>query len=82
VGVRLGQPLLELAIHAAVTHGGRALRLVAERALIDLSIAALAPFFGGGVAHFSFSNAAATSFCRSRPTSRPSEVVIGELSSL
>jgi len=81
VCVRLRQPLLELAVDAVVTDRGRASGLVAERALIDLSIAPLAPFFGaGGLDHLSFSKAAATSFCRSRPTSRPSEVVIGELS--
>src|SRR5260370_25376815 len=75
VGVRVEQRLLQLAVLAPVTDRGRTLRLLAERTDIDLSIAALAFLFGGGgIAHLSFSKAAATSVCRSRPTRRPSDV--------
>src|SRR5258706_1007665 len=83
VGVRVEQRLFQLAVLAPETDRGRTLRLVAEGADVDLSIAALAFLFGrGAIAHLSFSNAAATSFCKSRPTRRPSEVGICELSSL
>src|SRR5260370_23884339 len=83
VGVRVEQRLLQLAVLAPVTDRGRALRLLAERTDVDLSIAALALLFGGGgIAHLSCSKAAAPPVSRIRPTRRPSDVVIGELSSL
>src|SRR6267143_5787583 len=83
VRVRLRERLLELAIHAVVADGGRATRLLAELADVDLSIAAFALFLGGGrLAHDFFSIAAITSFCKSRPNNLPSDVVIGEFSTL
>jgi len=48
VRVRVRESLLELAIHTVVADGGRATRLLAELADVDLSIAAFALFLAGG----------------------------------
>lgn len=81
--VRLGHGLANSHSQASMTNGGLAFRFAAAGADLNGSLA-----FGAllprrcGLAHFAFFIAPTTSFCSSRPTKRPSEVVMGAFSSL
>lgn len=81
VGLALG--LLESSAYAFVAGGVLAASLVTECAALDLSAASDALHDSLGLAlHHCSPASRITSFCSSRPTSRPSEVVTGELSTL
>src|SRR4029077_15312008 len=84
VNVWLGQCLAQSPAQALLTDGlGLAFRVVAARAVVDcpLTFDAL-DFQRRGLTHVSFFIRRTTSSCMSRPTRRPSEVVIGAFSIL
>ena len=80
--VRQRQRLAHGHLKASITGRGLAARLIAAHANVDASAARGASLGSGFDITHDDGPWAMTSFCRRRPTSLPSDVVMGELSTL